>query len=95
LKEVLIISFSDLATDPRVNRQIGLLARDYRVLAAGFANPQVEGVQYIAIPPSAPRTIPETALNAFLLKLGLYERYYWSQPRSSGASPLSRTFARR
>jgi hypothetical protein len=41
----------------------------------------VEGVEYFAVPPpNVPRTIPGKTWNAFLLKLGRYERYYWSRP---------------
>jgi len=39
MKRVLVLSFTDLATDPRVHRQIAALATRHRVLAAGTAPP--------------------------------------------------------
>ena len=80
LKTVLVLSFTDLATDPRVSRQIRLLATKYRVLAAGTAPPQVDGVKYLPIP-EVPRRLPLKALGALHLKLGQYERYYWADQR--------------
>lgn len=77
MKKVLIISFSDLANDPRVNRQIRLLAGHYDVTAAGYANPEVENVNYISV--EIPKDgIIRKLVNASLLLLKLYSRYYWS-----------------
>ncbi len=59
-KTILVISFSDLARDPRVNRQIRFLSERYHVIAAGIADPGVPGVEFIQIltqqnnPPAQP-----------------------------------------
>jgi hypothetical protein len=80
LKSVLILSFTDLARDPRVNRQIRLLSSRYRVLAAGTAPPQVNAVDYFPLP-NIPRSLPLKAVGALRLKLGQFERFYWSDRR--------------
>jgi hypothetical protein len=80
LKRALIISFSNLANDPRVHRQIVLLSAKYRVLAAGTAPSKVEGVEYIPIP-QIPRPFHAKALGALHLKLGQNDRYYWADRR--------------
>jgi hypothetical protein len=76
-KRILIMSFSDLADDPRVNRQIRLLADRFQVTAAGFADPQVPGVEFIRIP-RTPRSIGGKALAVIFLKLELFDSFYWS-----------------
>lgn len=74
---ILILSFSNLATDPRVNRQIRLLRSDFHVTAAGFADPVVEGVEYVALPQQRRSTAAKIAAAA-QLKLGRFASYYWS-----------------
>lgn len=56
MSTVLILSFSDLANDPRVNRQIRFLNGPYDVIAAGHAPPNVPGVSFcrIGITPAQP-----------------------------------------
>ncbi len=46
---ILVLAFSDLARDPRVNRQIRFLADDYRVIASGFGDPGIPGVEFIRV----------------------------------------------
>jgi hypothetical protein len=79
MKSVLVISLTDLANDPRVDRQITALSARYRVLAAGTAPPAVEGVRFFAIPPRQGRTAARQAWSALQLKARRYEDYYWSQ----------------
>jgi len=76
-KHVLIISFSNLADDPRVNRQIRELAGRYRVTALGFSDPGVDGVECIVVP-HAPRSMVGKILGAMLLKLNMFEAFYWT-----------------
>ena len=80
MKRILIISFSDLATDPRVHRQIKLLSSRYEVLAAGTAPPQIAGMEFFRIP-QTPRPLSLRVLGALDLKLGRYESYYWADRR--------------
>lgn len=80
----LVISFTDLARDPRVNRQIRALRKACDVIAAGGADPQVDGVRFVACPRAA-RSLPDKAVEAARLFVGSHERYYWSQAHVAAA----------
>lgn len=43
---VAVVSFSELARDPRVRRQIRFLSEAYRVIAVGYSDPGVNGVEF-------------------------------------------------
>lgn len=83
-KRILVLWFSGLADDPRVNRQLRLLAGRFRVTAAGYADPRIPGVEFVPLP-HAPRSIAGKILGAAYLKLGLFERYYWTSSGITGA----------
>jgi hypothetical protein len=78
---VLVLSLTDLAIDPRVNRQIRALSDRYQVIAAGTAPPKIDGIQFFPIPHPASRSFSRKAQSAVRLKLRQYEQYYWSQPQ--------------
>ena len=80
LKSVLVLSLTNLETDPRVNRQIRVLSAKYRVVAAGAGDPGVDGVEYVSIP-QIPKPLALKAIGALKLKLGQYEKYYWMDRR--------------
>jgi hypothetical protein len=73
---ILVLSPSNLATDPRVNRQLRLLQSDCRVTAAGFGDPQIDGVEFIPIR-SERKTLFRRLQAALRLKARRYEDYYW------------------
>jgi glycosyltransferase involved in cell wall biosynthesis len=77
MKTILVLSFSDLATDPRVNRQIRLLSKNYQVLAAGLAPPGVEGVEFIPIVKKI--NMIALALPSLKLLTRRFESWYWGQ----------------
>jgi hypothetical protein len=78
MQSVLVISFSDLGHDPRVHRQLRFLAKRYRVIAAGLADPGLEGVRFIPIA-ARPNGLCRNLGAAALLACGLHERYYWQK----------------
>jgi hypothetical protein len=84
LKRALVISFTDLSRDPRVRRQIQALRLRYDVVAAGGADPQLDGVQFIACTRAA-RSFADKAAEATGLLLGLNERCYWRQAHVAAA----------
>lgn len=49
MASILILSFSDLGRDPRVNRQIQFLSGQHKVIAAGLSDPCVHGVEFVAL----------------------------------------------
>lgn len=77
LERLLVISFSDLASDPRVNRQIRLLTGRFRLTAAGFADPEIPGVEFVSVQPT-PRSVGDKWLAGAMLKMRLFEQFYWS-----------------
>ena len=48
-KPIVVISFSDLKSDPRVRRQLVEFSKTRRVIAIGCRNPELENVGYIQI----------------------------------------------
>ncbi len=90
---VLILVFSDLQKDVRVNRQIRFLKEEYRVEVVGYSDPGIEGVVYH--PTSRPygRRIIDRIRKYAVPGLGLYEVYYWNpERRRLLASLASRTY---
>lgn len=81
----LVISFSNLRTDPRVHRQIALLAERFDITAAGHAPPLVPGVKFLPVPPHHWTGARKLAA-ALLLKLGRFEQAYWSSLSVQSAS---------
>jgi hypothetical protein len=78
MQSVLVISFSDLGHDPRVHRQLRFLAKRYRVIAAGLADPGLDSVRFIPIAARRNglcRNLSATAM----LACGFHERYYWQK----------------
>jgi hypothetical protein len=77
--KILIISFSDLANDPRVNRQIRFLLDNYQITTFGFKSPNIDNVDFYRIPQEK-TNIFQKSYSASRLLLGLYENYYWDKP---------------
>ncbi|MGE3806126.1 MAG: hypothetical protein AB7K24_15755, partial [Gemmataceae bacterium] len=77
MQKVLVISFSDLARDSRVNRQLRFLREDHCVRAAGLADPALDGVDFLPLRLlHNPRWRKLRA--ALLLACRCHETYYWS-----------------
>jgi hypothetical protein len=76
---VLVVSFSDLGRDPRVDRQIAALSGRYRVTAAGLAPPRLPVDRFIDIS-APPRRKLGMALGLARLVARRYEAVYWGHP---------------
>src|SRR5919202_2042280 len=79
MAEILIVSFSDLGRDPRVDRQIVHLAGRWDVVVAGLGAP-AHDVPYVALGPgTGERTEAPAArgLRLARLVLGRHEAAYW------------------
>jgi glycosyltransferase involved in cell wall biosynthesis len=78
--KILVVSFSPLDRDPRVRRQLFALSEQgYRVVAAGSADPGVDGVSFWSLG-VAPNSLVRKIGNALLLKARLYSIYYGLMP---------------
>lgn len=73
---IMVVSFSPLHRDPRVRRQICSLRKSgYRVVAAGYTNPDISDVEWWPVKLAA-KTPAEKAAAAIRLKMGHYLSYY-------------------
>lgn len=76
MKKMLLISFSNLKSDPRVKRQINYFKEFYEITTIGLADSEIENVKHIPI------FAPFNKLNFVIplpkLLLGLFESYYWN-----------------
>jgi hypothetical protein len=80
VKNILIMSFSVIRSDPRVMRQVRLLERNYRVTVSGFGPRPDADIEFIEI--AKPRvSIFQKAIWAIKLLSRLFESYYWSLPQ--------------
>jgi glycosyltransferase involved in cell wall biosynthesis len=81
MKTILVISYSNLAADPRVNRQIRWLNESYRVIAAGLADPGVPGVRFISLSHVPPRkNSVARGVSALQILARRFEHHYWRLP---------------
>lgn len=84
MARVLVISFSDLARDPRVDRQIGFLQPHHQILAAGLAPPRHPVDEFIDL--SVPsRSLGGRALGFVLLLTRRYDKHFWTHPNNVSA----------
>jgi len=80
---VLVISLSDLGSDPRVDRQIDFLREEHRVISVGFGPPSYEDVDFVElerIDLPGPAHLLNRATRIASGRLGLNRRAYWSDP---------------
>jgi hypothetical protein len=77
-RTILVVAFTDLKRDPRVNRQIEALRPHYNVVAAGACAPGQPGVRFLPCAPAS-RTLRVRANEALELLSRRYDAYYWSQ----------------
>jgi hypothetical protein len=84
MKTILVISYSNLATDPRVNRQIRWLNESYSVIAAGLADPSVPGVRFISLSHAPPKKhLFARGMSALQILARRFERHYWRLPATA------------
>lgn len=76
---LLILSFSPIASDPRVRRQIDLLKNEYHLTVVGYGPYDAPGLDFI--PVAHVSRSPARRLHAAIrLKLRRFDAYYWSTP---------------
>jgi len=78
-KKILVACFSDLKRDQRVRRQLLALRDRHQVVAAGYADPELEGVEYhrITRDDRAHGNPLKRLRKIWWLKSGQEERFYW------------------
>jgi hypothetical protein len=85
LATVLVISFSDLASDPRVDRQIAALLTQHRVIAAGLAPSERDGVEFVDITTPPLGLVDGGGMGVARLLAHRFETAYWRHPRYCAA----------
>jgi glycosyltransferase involved in cell wall biosynthesis len=85
MSRVLVVSFSDLANDPRVDRQIGMLRERHEVVAAGLARPRRRDVEFVDLT-TAPRSPAGRALGLARLVGRRYDAVYWRHPTNRASA---------
>jgi glycosyltransferase involved in cell wall biosynthesis len=76
---ILIISFSNLSTDPRVSRQIAFLKDNYDLITIGFGKPRCPIVKHFPARGNAFKSRYRQAIAAALILSRQYESYYWQK----------------
>lgn len=74
---ILILSFSPIAIDPRVRRQIDLLKSRFALTVVGYGPFAADGVEFVPVH-HASRSASARLRAAIRLKLGRHETHYWS-----------------
>ena len=77
---ILVISFSDLAADPRVDRQIRFLRSRYTVVAAGLEPPGCDVDEFINISTAAPSVLERFIWRAWIVARR-FQDAYWKHPK--------------
>jgi hypothetical protein len=83
MSRILVISFSDLARDPRLDRQLTFLRTEHEVVAAGWGKPADEEVEYIDLLDDWPplrRDLIRRGRSAVDLVVRRAEPVYWRLP---------------
>lgn len=83
MKQLTIISLSNLKKDPRVKRQINYLKTFYSIRCVGFTAPEIDGVEFIDV--SIPFNKLKLAFSYLNLLIGRYNTFYWKQKEIQSA----------
>lgn len=81
--KLLVLSFSDIANDARVKKQVLLFAEQYDVVTCGFGAAVLPEVEHLQLPAST--SVAWSYLNGVLLRARLYRLDAWLQPNVRAA----------
>ena len=81
MARVLVISLSDLSSDPRVDRQIVALSARHEVVAAGLGLPADEGIEFIDLS-TPPLDLLHGGIGVARLLARRFETAYWRHPKN-------------
>ena len=89
---VAVVSFTNHATDPRVNRHIEHLRHDYRVISVGTGDPCLPGVEFVQLRLAQRESVRRLHVGLRRLRAAWrrYEEAYWSTPSVRKALPVLR-----
>ena len=81
LPELLIVSFSRIADDPRVRRQIDFLRDEARITVAGYGTLDLPGIRFVPLQPPVLNPTAERLRRYTLLFARRYEAFYRGLPQ--------------
>ena len=84
MTSLMILSFSELVRDPRVQRQIDLFAAQYEVTTVGFGPAPHPGVRHLRVPEGT-RAWPSSKKH---LLTGRHRQAYWDMSAVRAAREL-------
>lgn len=85
MKKVLILSFSTIASDPRVMRQVRLLEDSHELTIAGYGAAPTSKGRFVSV--AKPRTpLFKKLLWSTRLLAGAFDAYYWALPQVQNAA---------
>ncbi|MCM3111983.1 glycosyltransferase [Lederbergia lenta] len=76
MKKLLVMSFTDLKSDPRVNRQIRMLKNEYSIITVGEKESGIDNVQFIKVE-GTKRNFAEKVIAGCSLLFKKYKNIYW------------------
>ncbi|VEF49594.1 group 1 glycosyl transferase [Bacillus freudenreichii] len=76
--KIMVLSFTNPKSDPRVNRQIRMLKSDYQIIVAGEGNANIDHVEFIEIEKEKKKFVNGKIVSGLFLFLRSYKRFYWS-----------------
>lgn len=87
---MLVLAYSFLDRDPRVRRQLVALREKYRITAAGFTDPMLDGVDFIQIGTDEKWSTWRQLfrLNKIFKRLQLYQLIYWDAQKKLDLASL-------
>ena len=79
MKRALVLSFSPIASDPRVMRQLQALQGRFELVVAGFGPAPAGDLRFVELQPEGPSPFGKL-VKAGVLLAGFNEFHYWRQP---------------
>lgn len=87
-KKLLILCYSKLSSDPRVQRQISAMAHDFEVSTCGLSDAGDPKLPFYSIYKEPPFSLPRKLRRLAQFMFRRYERYYWDDYKKNLAATL-------
>lgn len=85
MKSILVISLSNIKSDPRVTRQLHCLAARYELVVAGYGQRLGDArIRHVSLENSRPTFLTKVK-KAIMLRMGFHELVYWTHPAIQSA----------
>lgn len=88
-KKALILSYSSLNSDPRINRQIEALQDDFEIETSGYSEPKNKALKFYSIYKTPSFSLSRKIKRFFEFITFRYEAYYWDDGKKKLVNQLS------